>query len=516
MRAIAAVAVLLTSSGFAQVAPFCAQIQTMLQDSPAHWGISVTALDGTVLCAVNAAQLFRPASNNKLFTTVTALALFGPEQRFYTEVMVGKPPAPTLEGDLTILGDGDAYLSNRRMPYAPAASIPAGTVPPPNPLEHLADQVAKTGIRRITGDVIGEDTVWPYEPYVSTWELEDMVDSDGAPVSALSVVDNTVSVTVMPGATTVDSPVATLDPESNYYQFGMEASTVAAGKPTRIRLEKQPGSRIIAVYGTVALGKSFKDEISIDDPAEFVAQMFRSLLEAHGIEVDGATRAEHRPSYSTESFLHQVDEALQLIPTPKQPALVSTNQPGLPPVIARHVSPTLLDDVTVTLKVSQNLHAELLLHLLGQQFGGDGSTAQGARVIRQFLLQAAKLQPGDFILYDGSGLSSHDLVTPRSLTQLLSYAATQPWFDGFKAALPVGGVDGSLMSRFNGQDQPELKGKVFAKTGSLGESRALSGYLTAASGKTVIFSVMDDNHPPSSTADRTLMDRVVAAIAAAN
>jgi D-alanyl-D-alanine carboxypeptidase/D-alanyl-D-alanine-endopeptidase (penicillin-binding protein 4) len=181
-----------------------------------------------------------------------------------------------------------------------------------------------------------------------------------------------------------------------------------------------------------------------------------------------------------------------------------------------HESPTVLSDVIYTLKVSQNLHAELLLHLLGKEFADDGSTAQGVKVIRQFLLQAAGVQPSDFILYDGSGLSSHDLVAPRALTQLLSYAAKQTWFDTFKSALPVGGVDGSLAGRFSGQNQPQLKGKVFAKTGSLGESRALSGYLTAASGQTVIFSIMDDNHPPGSSADRTLMDHLVELIAAAN
>ena len=136
-------------------------------------------------------------------------------------------------------------------------------------------------------------------------------------------------------------------------------------------------------------------------------------------------------------------------------------------------------------------------------------------MIRAFLLKAG-IAPDDFILYDGSGLSSHDLVTPRSLTQLLVYAAKQPWFDSFKAALPIGGVDGSLISRFSGQDAPELKGRVFAKTGTLGESRALSGYLTADSGQTLVFSILVDNHPPNTTTDRTLTDHLVELIAAAN
>jgi D-alanyl-D-alanine carboxypeptidase/D-alanyl-D-alanine-endopeptidase (penicillin-binding protein 4) len=123
------------------------------------------------------------------------------------------------------------------------------------------------------------------------------------------------------------------------------------------------------------------------------------------------------------------------------------------------------------------------------------------------------LDGGDFEFYDGSGLSTKDLVTPRATAQLLAFAATQPWFEQWKAALPVGGVDGSLASRFT--DAP-LKGHVFAKTGTLGESRALSGYLDAASGRTLIFSILVDNHTPGSNADRVVMDKIVAAIAAAN
>jgi D-alanyl-D-alanine carboxypeptidase/D-alanyl-D-alanine-endopeptidase (penicillin-binding protein 4) len=131
--------------------------------------------------------------------------------------------------------------------------------------------------------------------------------------------------------------------------------------------------------------------------------------------------------------------------------------------------------------------------------------------VRQFATSVG-LDGKDFVLDDGSGLSTHDLVAPRALTQLLVYAAKQPWFAGFKAALPVGGVDGSLAGRFTGA----LKGRVFAKTGTLGESRALSGYVVANSGATVVFSVMVDNHLPGPAAERVIMDRIVEAIANGN
>jgi D-alanyl-D-alanine carboxypeptidase/D-alanyl-D-alanine-endopeptidase (penicillin-binding protein 4) len=180
--------------------------------------------------------------------------------------------------------------------------------------------------------------------------------------------------------------------------------------------------------------------------------------------------------------------------------------------LATRTSPSLSEDVSYTLKESQNLHAEMMLRRLGKAWGRDGSGAQGVRVVRQFLMNAG-LDGTEFVFYDGSGLSAKDLVTPRATVQLLAYAATQPWFARWKAALPVGGVDGTLANRFKAAP---LKGHVYAKTGTLGESRALSGYVDAASGRTVIFSILVDNHTPGSSADRVVMDKIVAAIAAGN
>ena len=154
-----------------------------------------------------------------------------------------------------------------------------------------------------------------------------------------------------------------------------------------------------------------------------------------------------------------------------------------------------------------------MLRRFGAASGGTGSAVDGSRVVRQFLLDAG-LDEGDFVLLDGSGLSGHDLVTPRATAKLLTFASTQPWFAQWRAALPVGGEDGTLRSRFG--DKSPLKDHIFAKTGTLGESRALSGYVECASGKTVIFSIFVDTHTPANSADRTAMDAIVEAIAAAN
>ena len=238
--------------------------------------------------------------------------------------------------------------------------------------------------------------------------------------------------------------------------------------------------------------------------------------------VQGTARALHRLMYDGEGFLKQTREAMpadRSSPVSLGRRFLNCvndcdlrNHVGVR-VAATHRSPTLEQDVVVTNKTSENLHAELLLRRMGDALGDTGSGAQGVRVLRWFLTEKAGLDPEDFVFYDGSGLSGHDLVTPRATVRLLTWASRQPWFSGWRASLPVGGVDGSLLIRFA---KGPLKGKVFAKTGTLGEARALSGYLECASGRTVAFSVMVTDHAPGGRADLEAMDRIVGEIAAAN
>jgi D-alanyl-D-alanine carboxypeptidase/D-alanyl-D-alanine-endopeptidase (penicillin-binding protein 4) len=180
-------------------------------------------------------------------------------------------------------------------------------------------------------------------------------------------------------------------------------------------------------------------------------------------------------------------------------------------VLATHISPPVAQDVTVTNKMSQNLHAELLLRALGKVHGTDGSFAQGARVVRQFLVSAG-VDDADFFLYDGSGMSADDRIAPRAITKLLTYAAKQRWGQDWRSTLPIAGFDGTLSGRFGNSP---LKERLWGKTGTLNEANALSGYLTASSGKTIVFSIMVNGHRPESNAELQAIDRIAEAIAAA-
>jgi D-alanyl-D-alanine carboxypeptidase/D-alanyl-D-alanine-endopeptidase (penicillin-binding protein 4) len=241
----------------------------------------------------------------------------------------------------------------------------------------------------------------------------------------------------------------------------------------------------------------------------------RQMLVERGIAVSGEATIMHQEVQDGHGFLSTVDAPLTNCESGlvnDRPCVIDCKSIAVAgAVLASHTSAPLAEDVTLTLKVSQNLHAEMLLRRVGHASPcAPESTAEGAKIRRAFLLKAG-LDPGDFVFYDGSGLSGHDLVTPRATAQLLAYATKQPWFAQWKAALPVGGEDGTLSSRF--PDAP-LKDHLFAKTGTLGESRGLSGYVDTASGKQVIFSIFVDDHAPNGSNDRAVMDKIVAAIAA--
>jgi serine-type D-Ala-D-Ala carboxypeptidase/endopeptidase (penicillin-binding protein 4) len=503
----------------------------------AHWGVLVTTLDGTPIYSMNEGQYFQPASNAKLFTTSAALALLGPSTMFETRIFAkGVLSGSALAGDVVLVGGGDANLSGRTLPYvAPAlrpkpvpGALPVPEVDPLRYLAELADQVAATGLKVVNGDVVGDDTLFPWEPYPQDWSIDDTVWGYGAPVSALTIDDNQLSVKAMPGATVGSAGVVTIDPLLPAY-YTVDATglvTGAAKSGSHVQMERALGSKVLRVYGSIALdAHADEEEVAIHDPAEYAAVALKGMLEARGIAVTGVARAVHRLPMQSRGFLDQTRESIRFVVLGGEQARDSMGPKGCgpcdglpksaPELLAVHRSPTLLDDLVVTNKVSQNLHAELLLHHLSVAIGDipdRGSTAQGARVVRSFV-EGTGVDKDDFVFYDGSGLSGHDLVTPRATVRLLQYAQGQPWFADWKASLPVGGEDGSLASRF---PKAPLKDHVFAKTGTLGEARALSGYLDCASGRTVIFSIMVGNHAPGSNADRDVMDKIVAAIAAAN
>jgi D-alanyl-D-alanine carboxypeptidase/D-alanyl-D-alanine-endopeptidase (penicillin-binding protein 4) len=462
----------------------------------------VSLSTGKVLYAQNADKLFTPASNTKLFTTAAGLALIGPDYSFRTTIETNGAldRHGRLTGDLVLVGRGDPNLSGRELPYVLRTER---NDHPIRVLEQLADELVQKGVKYVDGDVVADDSYFAFERYGTGWSQDDLVLADGAPVSALTINDNVIFVNILPADRAGDRAFVSITPFADYYRVDNRVITTPAGTGRKIFMDREPGSTVLTLWGNMPLDDAGANEaIAIEDPAVFAADLLRQLLETRGIAVYGRQRTRHTELASLSTF-----SVTAMAPARggDEPSRALQTQPL---VLASHQSKPLIEDVRVINKVSQNLHAELLLRLLGREKGTAGTVEGGLEVLRGFLNQAGV--PSDqYAFFDGSGLSRQNLVTPHAVVQILRYAAAQPWGASFRDTLPIAGVDGSLADRLKNID---AQARVYAKTGSLGGVKTLSGYATTDSGEQVAFSILSNNlNLPAKRVTDTL-DNIVGAI----
>lgn len=484
------------------------RIDELIAASPAarqaFWGIQVVDLaSGKITYQLNPRSFFVPASNTKLFTTSLALSTLGPGFTFRTRVLAGSAPdgSGVVRGPLYLVGGGDPNLSPRPIPYRMGAYNG-------NPLvavDDLAAQIAARGVKRIEGGIVGDDRWYTWQPYAGGWSVDDPIYEYGAAVSALTINDNVQSVNIQPAAREGEMAALQLNPPLEYYQIDNRVVTVAAGGTRRIRYERLAGSRELKIWGTIPLKNTGETlQLGIDDPAEFAARALWQALEEHGVTVDGRATALHQ-------FPNEVADLAQGPGAVASEGLASTDGVEAEGSIelASHVSQPLLEDLRVTDKVSQNLHAEMTLRAVGKSRRNIGSREAGLEEMKAFLLKAGIAEDA-WHLNDGSGLARSNLVTPETVVKLLRYmynsAARQDWI----SLLPVGGQDGTLNSRFAGSP---VAGRVHAKTGSVAHVSALSGYIERPRGGWLAFSILVNNFGGPAGEIRGVMDRICALIA---
>lgn len=441
------------------------------------WGVYIYSLDHhRVLYDHEGERLYTPASNTKLFTTAATLALLGPDYRFHTVVQTDTPPEAdgVVRGDLVLVGQGDPTLSGRRYPYQ---YQPGNTLPPFAPdqaIQQLADQIAKRGVKVVDGGIVGDDSYFANEHYAEGWSQDDLVWGYGAAVSALTISDNQRYIEVLPGAAVGQPAVLRMRPNHGSLVIVDRVRTTAPGSKQDIELYRDFGSRRLVVWGTMPAGSAMDLETTaVQHPALWAARLLKRALMQRGIEVLGGVKARHL----TPAYLAAAAPAAA-------PAV-----PAAPFQLATLESPPLSEALQVIDKVSQNLHAEMMLRLIGKVKGGDGSLAGGSAVRAAFLSQVG-LTPHDYYFRDGSGLSRENLVKPQAIVKLLAYMDAQPYAAVWRSFLPEAGVDGSLAKRFRGTP---AQGRIFAKTGYVEHVHTLSGYATTLGGEHVAFSIMVNN-----------------------
>jgi serine-type D-Ala-D-Ala carboxypeptidase/endopeptidase (penicillin-binding protein 4) len=454
-----------------------AQFVDSMVDDPqfrsAQWGVLVVDPGrGETLYTHNADKLFMPASNLKLVTGTVALTQLGANHQWST-TLLGRGPvrAGVLEGDLVVRGTGDPSISAHMRGDALA------------PLRGLADSLRARGVTRVRGKIVAAPSPFTDAPLGFGWEWDDLDEAYGAGVDALYFNEGFTEIVVHAGTRVGDLARATTRPATTYPSLIAQVRTVA--RPVSAADSATRGTKVTAgfdsshvgvrVSGTIAEGDSAVVQLAFrDQPAAFVAAL-REALRARDITIDDAR---------TDS-------------TASLDSLVAMRSPPLKEVLPFFLKP------------SQNQIGEILFKSIALKATGVGRADSAQKVVTQQLVAWGAAADG-FAVRDGSGLSRHDYVSPRTLITVLDAARRSPDFRALYDGLPVAGVDGTLETRMRGT---AAQGNAHAKTGYVDKARSLSGYVTTADGRLLMFSALCNNYVVPTSAVARVQDALVVRLA---
>lgn len=425
------------------------------------------ARSGSTLYQHNPRTRLIPASNLKLLTTAAAMDVLGPQYRFSTQLLsTGTRQGERLSGNLYVRGLGD--------PTTQFADY-----------QVLAAQLASQGVRQVQGDLVFDDSWFDAERLGVDWAQDDESTYYGAQISALTVSPNTdfdagTLLVTAKAPTAVGQPVTVVvSPPTDYVQLSNRA---VSGTGNSYGITRQHGTNLLQLSGALAPGKQSRQWVSVWEPTQLVANLFEQALAQQGIQVLGRR-------------------------------VIGGATPATATVVAKHQSAPLQDLITPLLKLSNNNMSEALLKAMGRKTANAGTAAAGVAAVAGFM-QRQGLDPATLSQVDGSGLSRRNLVSAQNLTDLLLAAAKQPWFDAWYNALPIAGnadrmTGGSLRYRLRGT---AAQNNLHAKTGSMAGVSSLSGYITDAKGRRLVFSMVSNNYLSDAAPIRALENRVALAL----
>lgn len=459
----------------ARLRPFVDSLLGEAMWRSAHWGVLIVdPARGDTLYSVNAGKLFVPASNTKLVTGAVALAQLGAEYRYTTRVLGAAPRRDgTLPGDLVVIGRGDPSFSD---------SLAGDAM---QPLRALADSLAARGVKRVAGRLIRGADTFSDSTLGEGWAWDDLDAAYSAPTDELMFNEGYARITVIGGVRPGDRVTVRTAPSSVIPLLGtvdvatvrnccMERSRVVAEGDVRGRRPR------VSLRGSVRTGDSVTVTVAFRHPNAAFLDAFAAALAARGITIAKGVEAD------------------SLADTTGLAVLASRTSPPLSAILARFEKP------------SQNQLGELLLKTVALERTGVGRADSGLVVVRR-QLAAWGIDSSMTSLRDGSGLSRHNFIAPEAIARVLHAMMQREDFDVYYQSLSVGGVDGTIALRMRGT--PAMA-NVHAKTGTLDKVRALSGYVTSADGRMLIFSTIANNHTVPTREVERVQDAIVAYLAA--
>lgn len=440
----------------------------------ANWGVSIQSLvTGEYFYRRNDNKLFMPASNLKLLTTSAALMLLGPEYRFKTEIFSrGNIDGSILVGDLIVRGNGDPAISGRFYGDDMLKIF-----------NDWADSLLENGIDEIKGNIIGDDNLFDDQSLGDGWAWDYESSWFAAPVSSLTFNDNCVDLIIQP-AKVGEKAIINQMPDVKYTIVDNKIITVHKDSVQRIDYYRERGTNIIKLSGTIKENNEpTKIFVTINNPTQFFVVTLKEVLKQKGINVTGI-------AVDVDDLTEPIDYSnckLQL----------------------QHQSPPLPEIIKIINKNSQNLFSENLIKAIGYEVNNYGTFENGIKAAKQIFAQMG-INPENILMYDGSGLSRLNLISPMQVNVILNYMHKSDYFQYFYNSLPIAGIDGTLSGRMR---KTRAQNNVRAKTGYIGHVRSLSGYVYTGDRELVAFSIIANNFNVPLVAADNLQDLVCVRLA---